>query len=55
MSRPVLNAIYVLGMAALIVGVDFAFLRGLFWPRLLVNGGIVLAAAIVYLLFLKPA
>jgi hypothetical protein len=53
MGRQALIAIYVLAMAVFIVGVDFAFLRGLFWQRLLVNVAIVLASAAFYLLFLR--
>lgn len=55
MSRQALIAIYVLAMIALIVGVDFAFLRALFWQRLLVNVAIVLAFAAYYLIFLRRA
>ena len=53
MSRQAIVVIYVLVMAALIVGVDYAFLRGLFWQRLLVNVAIVLASAAFYLMFLR--
>lgn len=45
--------LYVLAMVALIVGVDLLFLRSLFWPRLVVNIGIVLVSAVVYLAFLR--
>jgi hypothetical protein len=55
MSRPVFIAIYVLAMAAVIVGVDFAFLRGLFWQRLLINAAIVLAFAVFYLIALRAS
>jgi hypothetical protein len=54
MGRYVAIALYVAAMAAIIVGVDFWFLRGRFWERLIVNIGIVLAFAAVYLGFLKP-
>ena len=40
---------YVAAMVAAIVAVDLAFLRGTFWPRLLVNLGIVLVFGAVYL------
>jgi hypothetical protein len=53
MSKQSLIVVYVLAMAAVIVGVDFAFLRGLFWQRLLVNAALVLAFAAVYLIFLR--
>ena len=45
--------LYVLAMVAVIVGVDILFLRHLFWPRLIVNVGIVLLFGAVYLRFLK--
>ncbi|HEX3755437.1 MAG TPA: hypothetical protein VHV26_10205 [Rhizomicrobium sp.] len=53
MSRQAVIAVYVLAMVALIVGVDFAFLRGLFWQRLLVNVAIILAFAVFYLILLR--
>jgi uncharacterized membrane protein YozB (DUF420 family) len=46
-------ALYVLAMVALIVGVDVLFLRHHFWPRLIVNVGIVVVFGVVYFLFLK--
>jgi hypothetical protein len=42
MGRQVAIVLYVVAMAAVIVGVDFAFLRNRFWERLIVNIGIVL-------------
>ncbi len=45
--------VYVLAMVVLIVGVDVLFLRHLFWPRLMVNVGIVLVFGVCYFLFLK--
>ena len=53
MGRQAIVTIYVLVMAAVIVGIDYAFLRGLFWQRLLVNIAIVLASATFYLIFLR--
>jgi hypothetical protein len=53
MSRQAVIAVYVLAMVALIVGVDFAFLRGLFWQRLLVNVAIILAFAVFYVILLR--
>jgi hypothetical protein len=38
-------------MVATIVGVDIAFLRSHFWPRLMANGGIVLLFVAFYLRF----
>ena len=45
--------LYVLVMAAVVVGVDLLFFRNHFWERLLVNVGIVLVFAAFYLRFLK--
>lgn len=53
MERQVALLLYVVAMAALIVGVDFAFFRHRFWDRLLVNIGIVLVFAAFYLRFLR--
>jgi hypothetical protein len=36
-----------------VVGVDVLFFKHLFWARLMVNAGIVLVFAAVYLRFLK--
>ena len=48
MSRQVAVALYVVVMAAVIVGVDFAFLKNAFWDRLVVNIGIVLVFGAFY-------
>lgn len=53
MGEHVTSALYVLAMAAVIVGVDSAFFRNRFWERLAVNIGIVLVLAAFYLRFLK--
>ena len=53
MSRQVAVALYGAAMVALIVGVDFIFLRNKFWERLTVNVGIVLVFGLLYLLFLR--
>lgn len=53
MSRQAIAVLYVLAMAAIIFGVDFAFLRGRFWDRLLMNIGLVLVFAAFYLRFLR--
>jgi hypothetical protein len=62
-STPVLNSeraqlrshmpavLYVLLMAAVIVAVDVLFFKNQFWPRLLVNVGIVLVFAAFYFRF----
>jgi hypothetical protein len=54
-SRQVAVVLYVVAMAAIIVGVDFAFFRNRFWERLAVNIGIVLMFAAFYWSFLKPS
>lgn len=54
MSSTVLNVLYVVLMVALIVGVDVAFLRRRFWPRLATNIAIVVGFAAVYFIFLRP-
>ena len=45
--------LYVLALVAVMVGVDFLFFGHHFWPRLIVNVGIVLVFAAFYLRFLK--
>jgi hypothetical protein len=53
LSRQIAVAAYVVAMAAVIVGVDFAFFRNRFWERLTANIGIVLVFAAFYLRFLR--
>ena len=45
--------LYVLALVAVVVGVDVLFFRHYFWPRLIVNVGIVLVFAVFYPRFLK--
>jgi hypothetical protein len=52
MDRRIVVVIYVVVMAAVLVGVDFAFFRNRFWERLIVNIGIVLVFGAFYLRFL---
>jgi hypothetical protein len=52
-GRHAIVALYVIALVVVVVGVDVLFLRHLFWPRLLVNIGIVVVFAAVYLRFLK--
>jgi hypothetical protein len=52
MSKQVVVVLYVVAMAALIVGVDFAYFRNRFWERLIVNIGIVLVFGAFYWRFL---
>jgi hypothetical protein len=51
MDRRIVVVLYVLAMAAVIVGVDYLFLRNRFWERLIVNIGIVLVFGAFYLKF----
>ena len=53
MGRQALVALYVVAMVVIIVGVDVLLLRHQFWPRLLVNIGIVVVFAAAYFAFLK--
>ena len=53
MGRQVAVLLYIVAMAAVIVGVDFVFFRNSFWARLTVNIGIVLVFAAFYMRFLR--
>jgi type IV secretory pathway VirB2 component (pilin) len=53
MGRQATVGLYVLVMVAVVVGVDVLFFRNHFWPRLLVNIGIVLIFGAFYFRFLK--
>ena len=53
MGRQAVVALYVLALAAVVVGVDILFFRHHFWERLIVNVGIVLVFAAFYWRFLK--
>ncbi len=44
---------YVIALVGVVVGVDVLFFRDRFWPRLMVNVGIVLVFVAFYLRFLK--
>ena len=55
MGRPVLGGLYALTMVAVVVGVDVLFFRDHFWPRLMVNLGIVLVFGAFYLRFLRTS
>jgi hypothetical protein len=52
-GRQLLIALYVVAMVVIIVGVDVLFLQHHFWPRLLVNIGIVVAFGLVYFLVIN--
>jgi type IV secretory pathway VirB2 component (pilin) len=47
------TVLYVVLLAAVIIGVDFLFFKNRFWERLTVNIGIVLVFAAFYFRFLK--
>ncbi len=51
MGKQAAAILYVLAMAAVIVGVDVLFFRNQFWPRLMANVGIVLVFGAFYLRF----
>lgn len=53
MERQIVIALYVLAMAAIIVGADLAFFRNRFWERLMANVGIVLVFGAFYLRFFR--
>ena len=53
MARQVGVVLYVLALIAVVVVVDVLFLKHHFWPRLLVNIGIVLVFGLFYVLVLK--
>lgn len=53
MGRQATLVLYIALMVAAIVAVDFLFFRNRFWPRLMVNIGIVLVFGAFYLGFLK--
>jgi protein-S-isoprenylcysteine O-methyltransferase Ste14 len=53
MGRHAALVLYVLALVAVVVGVDVLFFKNRFWPRLMVNVGIVLVFVAFYLRFLK--
>lgn len=53
MGRQMTTALYLVLMAAVIVGIDVLFFKNRFWERLMVNVGIVLVFTALYLRFLK--
>jgi uncharacterized membrane protein len=55
MGRPATGALYVVAMAAVVVGVDVFFFRGHAWERLAANVGIVLVFVAFYFRFLHRA
>jgi protein-S-isoprenylcysteine O-methyltransferase Ste14 len=53
MGRHAALVLYLLALVAVVVGVDVLFFKNRFWPRLMVNVGIVLVFVAFYLRFLK--
>jgi hypothetical protein len=53
MERQAATVLYVLTLAAVVVGVDILFFRNYFWERLIANIGIVLVFTAFYFRFLK--
>jgi hypothetical protein len=53
MEKPMIVALYVVLMIAVVVGADLLFFRHRFLERLIVNIGIVLVFAAFYLRFLR--
>jgi hypothetical protein len=55
MGRNATVVLYVLALAAVVVGADVLFFRHHFWARLIANVGIVLVFGAFYLTFVKRA
>ena len=55
MAKPAVLVAYVLTMVVVVVGVDVLLFRHQFWPRLMVNVGIVLVFGAFYLRFMSRA
>lgn len=55
MGRSATGALYVVGMAGVVVAVDVLFFRGHVWERLAANVGIVLVFGAFYFRFLHHA
>ncbi len=53
MPRNIYLVLYAVVMVVVVVGVDLLFFRHQFWPRLIVNIGIVLVFAAFYMGFLR--
>ena len=53
MGRQTATVLCVIAMVVIIVGVDVLFFRNHFWPRLVVNVGIVLVFGAFYFRFLR--
>jgi hypothetical protein len=55
MGRSATGALYVVAMAAVVVGMDVLFFRSHFWERLAANVGIVLVFVVFYVRFVRHA
>ena len=53
MGKTLAGVLYVVAMAAVIIGVDFVFFRNRFWERLAVNIGLVLVFIAFYFRFFR--
>ena len=53
MTRPVIIAIYIAALVAVVVAIDLLFFKDRFWERLISNIGIVLLFIAFYFRFLK--
>lgn len=53
MGKQAFLVLYVIALVAVVVGVDILIFRHHFWPRLMVNIGIVLIFGAFYLRFVK--
>ena len=53
MTKPILVAVFLVIMVAVIVGVDVMVFRHRFWERLIVNISIVLVFVVFYFVLLK--
>ena len=53
MGKQTVTIVYVVLLAAVVVAVDVLFFKNRFWPRLMVNVGIVLVFAAFYFRFVQ--
>ncbi len=53
MGRQTVIVLYVLAMVAVVVGLDILCFRDRFWPRMMLNVGVVLVFGAFYLRFLR--
>ena len=54
MDRRIAVVLYVVAMAAVIVGLDLVFFRNRFWERLMANIDVVLVFGAFYMRFFMP-